>query len=120
VFITIYSFFCRRRAICCRIFLTSRVTILVAGRRDQTQTGVSGRQRGVAAADDYGGKGMKISPQQARLNIVREYERQHQEGVNALSVAIAKRQGSKTDAKAETLSDSKPSLASLLLAGGDE
>jgi hypothetical protein len=58
---------------------------------------------------------MKISPEEARLNIVREYERQHQEGVNALSAAIAKRQGSKTDAKTETEQSAKPELSKLLL-----
>jgi hypothetical protein len=92
----------------------------ITGRRDQTQTSVSGRQRGVAPADDYGGKGMKISPEQARLNIVREYERQHQEGVNALAAAIAKRQGTKTDNKAETEQTTKPELSKLLLKAAQE
>jgi hypothetical protein len=63
---------------------------------------------------------MKISPEQARLNIVREYERQHQEGVNALAAAIAKRQGTKTDNKAETEQTTKPELSKLLLKAAQE
>jgi hypothetical protein len=63
---------------------------------------------------------MKIAPEQARANIIAAYERQHQEGVNALSAAIERVKATKAtvvkkDAKAETVSDSKPSLAELLL-----
>jgi hypothetical protein len=61
---------------------------------------------------------MKIAPEQARANIIAAYERQLAEGVDALSAAIAKRRGTKN--RADAVSDSKPSLASLLLAGGDE
>jgi hypothetical protein len=61
-----------------------------------------------------------ISPEQARANIIAAYERQHQEGVSALSSAIERVKGTKTDAKAETVSGSKPTLASLLLAGCEE
>jgi hypothetical protein len=61
-----------------------------------------------------------ISPEQARANIIGAYERQHQEGVNALSAAIEQVKGTKADATAETVSDSKPSLAQLLLAGREE
>jgi hypothetical protein len=56
-----------------------------------------------------------ISAEQARANIVRAYEKQIAEGVDALTAAIDKRRGT-TAVKVETVSDSKPSLASLLLA----
>ena len=88
----------------------------VAGRREQAEQGGDGRQCD-AAAEDYGDKGMKkISPEQARPNIIAAYEKRHREGVDALSSAIDRVKGTKTDAKAETVSHSKPSLASLLLA----
>ena len=45
---------------------------------------------------------------------------QHREGVDALSSAIDRVKGTKTDAKAESVSEPKPSLASLLLAGREE
>jgi hypothetical protein len=85
--------------------------------RDQAQTGGGGRQRGVAAADDCGTEGMKISPEEARLNIVREYERQHQEGVYALSAAIERRKASNKSAEVnkEATDSAKPELSKLLL-----
>jgi riboflavin biosynthesis pyrimidine reductase len=66
-----------------------------------------------------------VSADQARKNVVAAYEHQHKAGVDALSSAIDRVKASKTaepkkDAKAETVSDSKPSLASLLLAAGEE
>jgi hypothetical protein len=56
-----------------------------------------------------------ISAEQARANIIAAYEKQHNEGVDALSAAIAKRRGTKTDAKAETEQTTKPELSKLLL-----
>jgi hypothetical protein len=53
-----------------------------------TQQGGSDRQSDVAAADDSGGEGMKISPEQARANIVVAYERQLNEGISVLSSAM--------------------------------
>jgi hypothetical protein len=79
-----------------------------------------------AAAGDSGGKSMTtISPEKARANIIAAYTKQHNEGVDALSAAIDRVKGTKAtvvkeDTKAEAVSDSKPSLASLLLAGRDE
>ncbi len=61
-----------------------------------------------------------ISPEQARANILAAYERPHNEGVNVLSSAIERVKAAKTDAKAETEHASKPTLASLLLAGAKE
>jgi predicted transcriptional regulator len=68
---------------------------------------------------------MKISPEEARANIVAAYTKQHEEAVGALSSAIERVKGTKTtvvkeDTKAEAVSDSKPSLASLLLAVREE
>jgi hypothetical protein len=58
-----------------------------------------------------------VSAEQARVNIVRAYEKQLAEGVDALTAAIDKRRGTKATAvKAETVSDPKASLAQLLLA----
>lgn len=66
-----------------------------------------------------------ISAEDARENVVKVYERLHNEGVNVLSAAIERVKGTKAtvvkeDTKAEAVSDSKPSLASLLLAVREE
>jgi len=62
-----------------------------------------------------------ISPERARTNIIAAYERQHQTGVTALSSAIERVKATKTTgAKAKTVFVPKPSLAELLLAGGEE
>jgi Na+-translocating ferredoxin:NAD+ oxidoreductase RnfC subunit len=66
-----------------------------------------------------------ISAEQARLNVINAYTQQINEGVAVLSSAIDRVKANKTSAvrtsdKAETVSDSKPSLASLLLAAGEE
>jgi hypothetical protein len=61
-----------------------------------------------------------ISPEKARENIEAAYQRQIAEGVSALSAALDRVRGTKADAKVETISDSKPSLAQLLLAGSEE
>jgi hypothetical protein len=60
------------------------------------------------------------SAKQARANIIAAYEPQHREGVSALSSAIERAKATGKDAKAETMSESKPSLASLLLAVQEE
>jgi len=60
---------------------------------------------------------MKISPEEARANIIATYTKEHQEGVYALTSAIDRVKGAKTDDKTKTVSELKPSLASLLLAG---
>jgi hypothetical protein len=79
----------------------------------QAEQGGDGRQCD-AAADDYGDEGMKaISAEQSRANIIASDEK-HREGVDALSSAIDR--AKKTDAKAESVSEPKPLLASLLLA----
>jgi hypothetical protein len=61
-----------------------------------------------------------ISAEQSRANIIAADEKQHREGVDAFSSAIDRVKGTKTDAKAESVSEPKPSLASLLLAGREE
>jgi hypothetical protein len=64
---------------------------------------------------------MKVAPEQARANIIAAYERQHREGVSALTSAIDRVKASQTEkVKPETASVRKSSLASLLLAGRDE
>jgi hypothetical protein len=68
---------------------------------------------------------MKISPEQARASIVAAYTKQHEEAVSALSSAMEQVKNNKIaevkkDTKAEAVSDSKPSLASLLLAVREE
>jgi hypothetical protein len=72
-----------------------------------TQQDGSDRQSDVAAADDSGGEGMKISPEQARANIVVEYERQLNEGVSVLSSAMERMRGI-TTAKVKSEIDSQP------------
>jgi hypothetical protein len=92
------------------------------GRREQAEQGGDGRQCD-AAADDCGTDGnmRTISADEAKVNIVRAYERQHQESVDAISAAIERVKATKTtDAKAKSVSVPKPSLAELLLAGGEE
>jgi hypothetical protein len=61
-----------------------------------------------------------IDPELARKNIRAAYERLHNEGVDALSAAIEQVKGTKTEDKTKTVSDLKPSLAGLLLAGSEE
>jgi hypothetical protein len=97
----------------------------VTGRRDQAQQGDDGRQRAGDVAIDCGSEDMKILPEEARAKITTVYTKQHVEAVNALSSAMERVKGTwvtvvKEDTKAETVSDSKPSLASLLLAGREE
>jgi hypothetical protein len=59
---------------------------------------------------------MKIAPEQARANIIAAYEKQHREGVSALSSAIERVKATKTvEVKAEIVSDAKPELSKLLL-----
>jgi hypothetical protein len=72
-----------------------------------------------AVAGDSGDKNMTtISPEKARANIIAAYTKQHEEAVSALSSAMERMKGTKTEDKTETVSDLKPSLAELLLAGG--
>jgi hypothetical protein len=74
-----------------------------------------------AAVDDSGCKGMTtISSEQARANIIAAYTKEHNAGVNALTSAIDRMTGAKTEDKTKTVSDLKPSLAELLLAGSEE
>jgi hypothetical protein len=61
-----------------------------------------------------------ISPEKARANIIAAYTKQHSEGVDALTSAIDRVKGAKTEDKTKTVSDLKPSLAELLLAGSEE
>jgi hypothetical protein len=56
-----------------------------------------------------------ISPEQARANIIAAYTKEHEPGVHALSSAIERVKGAKTEGKTQTVSDSN--LAELLLAG---
>jgi hypothetical protein len=63
---------------------------------------------------------MKISPEQARANIIAAYTKEHEAGVSALSSAIERVKGAKTEDKTKTVSDLKPSLAEPLLAGSEE
>jgi hypothetical protein len=57
---------------------------------------------------------MKISPEQARANIIAAYAKEHEAGVSALSSAIERVKGTKTDAKAKAEQAPKPTLADLL------
>jgi hypothetical protein len=63
---------------------------------------------------------MKISPEEARANIIAAYTKEHEAGVSALSLAIERVKGAKTEDKTKTVSDLKSSLAELLLAGSEE
>jgi hypothetical protein len=64
---------------------------------------------------------MTISKEQARQNVIEAYTKQLTEGVSVLSAAIERVKNNKAAVvKAETVSDSKPSLASLLLAESEE
>jgi hypothetical protein len=52
----------------------------------------------------------------AAFDIVKEYERQHQEGVYALSAAIERRKASKSaEVNKEATDSAKPELSKLLL-----
>jgi hypothetical protein len=57
---------------------------------------------------------MKIAPEQARANIIAPYERQHREGVSALTSAIDRVKAAKTEDKAKAEQAPKPTLADLL------
>jgi hypothetical protein len=61
-----------------------------------------------------------VTPEQARRNIIAAYTKQHNETVSALSAAIERVKGTKTDAKSETVSNPKLSLAELLLEASQE
>jgi hypothetical protein len=101
---------------CARPVVLGALFLLVCG---QPQQDGSDRQSDVAAADDSGGEGMKISPEQARANIVVEYERQLNEGVSVLSSAMERMRGI-TTAKVKSEIDSQPTLADLVVAGFEE
>jgi hypothetical protein len=62
---------------------------------------------------------MKISPEQARANIIAAYTKQHEEAVSALSSAMDRVRGIRT-AKVKSEIDSKPTLADLFLAESEE
>jgi hypothetical protein len=70
---------------------------------------------GDVADDSDGSRDMtRIDPETARRNIVRAYEKQLAEGVDALTAAIDKVRASKTTAvKVEPDQASKPTLADL-------
>ena len=74
-----------------------------------------------AAVDDFGCKDMKISPEQARSNIVAVYTKQHQEAVNSLNAAMSRVKASQTEkVKPETEKTTKPELSKLLLESAQE
>jgi hypothetical protein len=54
-----------------------------------------------------------ISPEQARANIIAAYTKEHEPGVHALSSAIERVKGAKTEGKTQTVSDLKPGGAAL-------
>jgi hypothetical protein len=77
----------------------------------------------VAEAAELGRKraAVVISAEQARKNIREAYERQINEGVDALSAAIERVRPNKTAAvKAKTEQATKPTLAELILSESDE
>ena len=57
---------------------------------------------------------MKISPEEARANIIAAYTKEHQAGVSALSSAIDRVKGAQTEDKAKAEQAPKPTLADLL------
>jgi hypothetical protein len=62
---------------------------------------------------------MRISPEEARANIVAAYTKQHQEGVDALSAAIDRVKGAK-EVKKDATDSVKPELSKLLLESAQE
>ena len=91
-------------------------------RPDVCERRVPHRHRVVMLRIDSGGSGMKtVTPEQARGNIIAAYEKQHKEGVSALSSAIERVKGSKTtegkkdaaDSNAKSDQSAKPELSKL-------